>query len=245
MRDWFGYERPDYTLNEIDSPEDRINEIISFREVVSRLENKEFVTLVEVGAGYGPWCMALAGLRKDKYLTVAIEACPDYVKTLYEYLKGQGINSIIEHAAISNKSGECRFNSDWIPFGQAITFNGRVKGSKTIGKIWGLVNIIFKRTVFVPMMTLDEVAKKHHLKHIDIIHMDIQGAEVEAIEGATDLIESKLIDYLMIGTHHKTINDKIESILSEKFELEINRYPSKESDGFQVWKRKDINEEKD
>ena len=58
----------------------------------------------------------------------------------------------------------------------------------------------------VPIMSVDEIVKQNQIKQIDILHMDIQGAELEALEGAIKSIEQKMIRFIFVSTHHHCIS---------------------------------------
>lgn len=234
VKDWFGYKRHISTINELDSIENRCAEIRWFRWIVSQLESKDDVNIVEVGAGYGPWSMALAGLRgKKKYKCLAIEANPEYVLLTRRHFEKQKINGDIVHSAISDYNGTCKFDTDFIPFGQSMTYTGRIKGSHFLAVVWGLLHTVSGSTANVRVETLDSLFNRLCLEHIDILQMDIQGAEEKAIIGAKNSLNK--IEYMMIGTHHKEIHKNLIAMLSTSHRLIADIDPKKQSDGLQVW----------
>jgi FkbM family methyltransferase len=239
VRDWFGYQRHISTIHEPEQPCEE--EIKWFKWIVGELRKSGRVVLYEIGSGYGPWSMALASLRNGSgYKCIAVEANPDYVQLTKDHLEGQKVNCTIINAAISDHVGTCRFNTDYIPFGQAITLTGRIKGSRILGIIWGLGHIITRHTARVNMFTLDYLSEQMPSDHIDILQMDIQGAEVKAIVGAQDLINHNQISYIMIGTHHKSLNAELSKMLSERYVNLCDILPMHGKDGLQVWKHKRI-----
>jgi len=46
----------------------------------------------------------------------------------------------------------------------------------------------FERSIQVPTTTLDELAQLHSIEHVDLLHMDIQGAELLAFQGAVKVL---------------------------------------------------------
>ena len=56
---------------------------------------------------------------------------------------------------------------------------------------------------------IDEYMKKDNIKHLDILHSDIQGYELEMILGAIDSFKARTIDYVFISTHSNVIHYKI------------------------------------
>jgi len=237
ISDWFGYKRHISTLHEPEQPCEE--EIKWFKWIVEELKKNSNIVLYEIGSGYGPWSMALSSLRNGKgYECIAVEANPDYVKLTQEHLESQKINCTIIDSAISDHNGTCRFNTDYIPFGQSITLTGRIKGSRILGILWGIMHIATRHTTRVNMETLDSLSFRIRKKQIDILQMDIQGSEVKAIKGAKELICYEQIKYIMIGTHHKSINVELSKILSEKYINLCDILPRHGKDGLQVWKLK-------
>ncbi len=51
------------------------------------------------------------------------------------------------------------------------------------------------------LITLDAFSKKHKLSRLNILHSDIQGAELAMLKGASSLLSERRIDYIFISTH--------------------------------------------
>ena len=56
---------------------------------------------------------------------------------------------------------------------------------------------------------IDEYMKKDNIQHIDILHSDIQGFELEMIPGAANSFLKRSIDYVFISTHSNRIHYQI------------------------------------
>jgi hypothetical protein len=59
---------------------------------------------------------------------------------------------------------------------------------------------LLHRTRFV---TVDGLIAKHSLDRIDVVLCDVQGAELDALEGARQAIRDRRIRYLVVSTHHR------------------------------------------
>ena len=84
------------------------------------------------------------------------------------------------------------------------------------------------KTIKVPMFTVDYMIKKYGFENIDILQMDIQGAEALAIEGSMESIKKNMIDYIFIGTHvvpGKDMNEVIMRKLNDFYEIEVDIKP--------------------
>lgn len=53
----------------------------------------------------------------------------------------------------------------------------------------------------VPTISMDDFISDKGLDHIDIAHCDIQGYEMEMLEGVSKSLKKQLIDYFFISTH--------------------------------------------
>ncbi len=50
--------------------------------------------------------------------------------------------------------------------------------------------ITFEQTILVPVTTLDTWAQKHHIDHLDFLWLDLQGAELRALQGAEHILKT-------------------------------------------------------
>lgn len=229
-----------------------------FLSVLADIRNKH-VNLFELGAGWGEWCLALAGVIDFKVIPVvptsyhclAVEGEPTHYQWLKEHLESQNINGVAVHGAVSDKNGTCRFSVDTAPddcYGQAIISHSDLTVRNTI---WYLYHYFFRRTAKIPMYTVDRIIQTYGFEHVDIIDMDVQGAEYKVVSGAAESIKNDLIDYFLIGTHDRKFNDALRLLLSPKFNLIIDIYPNSVGivdgfapircqDGIQLYKRKNM-----
>ncbi len=60
--------------------------------------------------------------------------------------------------------------------------------------------------VNVPIRSVDGIIREHHLKQVDIVHMDVQGAELDALHGCEQAVKQGRIRFMMISTHHYLIS---------------------------------------
>jgi FkbM family methyltransferase len=52
------------------------------------------------------------------------------------------------------------------------------------------------------IQTVDSIIKEHKIKKLDILHMDVQGAEYDTLLGAIRSIRNKTIRFVFVSTHH-------------------------------------------
>ena len=245
---WYGY----YEMTKCETPDRRKEYLENDREIHAKgmlteadferecLLNiladidKEDVTMFELGAGWGRMSMALAGtidfqiipLQIKTYRCLAVEAEPVHFQWTEEHFEKQGINATAIHVAVSDKGGYCRFNASLNPktcYGQAIN---TLFLNNWIPNIGGIMNFFSRKTIRVPAFTIDQLMKNFKFDHVNIIDIDVQGAEFEVVSGAVNSIRNHQIDYWLIGTHNSILNDKIAELLETDYELIVNLYPN-------------------
>jgi FkbM family methyltransferase len=63
--------------------------------------------------------------------------------------------------------------------------------------------------VRVPIRSVDGLINEQGIKRLDVLHMDVQGAELSAIEGAEDSIRKGLIRFVIVSTHHYLVSGDV------------------------------------
>lgn len=241
-RQWHGFYLPPahdfYTYG--------ILERFSFLGVVACYPG-EHVTLFELGAGRADWCMALAGcvergLISDppaSYRALAIEAEPTHFRWMQEVVAFQELNVHLVYGAVCEEVGERRFRIDPDPltsFGQCIV------GTQYPGE-----------SIAVPSFTVDYLRKTYEFPRVNIVHMDVQGAEADCVRGARRSLEEGAIDHFIIETHSNRVEGELRELLSPGFECLVDLPHSGTLDipgfsktcigkggGLQTWRRKDL-----
>ena len=126
-----------------------------------------------------------------------------------------------------------------------------VMSRRGIPSIQNIRKIITGKTVKVPMYTLDHLVQEYRFDHVDIVQMDVQGAEYDVIQGAQTSLMSGMIDYFLINIHLEQYSNMLPVLLSDKYNLiidlkraslgSVEGFPLIHcNDGFQLYKRKAI-----
>lgn len=53
----------------------------------------------------------------------------------------------------------------------------------------------------VPVLTVDTLVRRAGIQRLDILHADIQGAELDMLKGAAGLFARRAVDYVFVSTH--------------------------------------------
>ncbi len=182
-----------------------------------RLIQAPAIRMFELGAGRGDWCLALAGVVEHKlapliatnYRCLAVEGEPSHYAWTKEHFEKQHIKGAAVHGAVSSINGVCRFRAHKAPdesYGQGIDEK--------------------KGNIEVPAYTIDTLMKEHGFDHLELIHMDVQGVEYEALQGAQRALKEGRIDVMHIGTHGgDALDDKLLELLGPSWEV-VFRVPA-------------------
>ncbi len=84
-----------------------------------------------------------------------------------------------------------------------------VPEEQRFGKYIDRFNRFKKGVEEVPIYTLDKFVEKYAIKQVDMLRMDVEGAEIDIIEGGLNTIESMSKNsYLVVEVHGSCIRDK-------------------------------------
>jgi FkbM family methyltransferase len=270
MKDWHGngrmreclgerfesmiYERESNAIAKGIIPE-RIFERYAIASIIETIKTRNAV-FMEVGAGYGEWCLAFDGLVKNKAVStnakttfcIGVEPDPVHCEWLKTHFAYNEIKGMVIEAVVSDVDGFVKINRNSKPdydYGQTIVNHGIDKRTAL-----GLLQYMLRNTMNVKSYKLDDIMWEMTDKHIDLVHIDVQGAEDKVIKGASELIFNDNIDYLIIGTHGERKHDKVKKMLGYDYDFVVDIKPNSIGetsigkvecqDGILICERKDI-----
>ena len=197
-------------------------------EIVNYVKINDNETFVDVGANVGAYSLKIASDYKSKGIKViAIEAHPANYKALCKNIdinKFTNIHAI--NKAVSDHKG-------------IVTMYER-KNLKRIIPEWYTIHETFsghqldkRYSIEVESDTLDAILDNYK---VDFIKIDIEGAEVEALKGATNTLDR--LRKIIVEIHENNF-DKVKRILEDhNFEIEIITNKIKKSEGFVLGTKK-------
>jgi FkbM family methyltransferase len=133
-------------------------------------------TVIDVGANIGLWVMGAAARAGDSGNVHAIEPVPENYTRLCSNLKLNRLEHVqCKQAALSNRRGRVtmfkpRYNNS---------------GHPSLGARQD-VDI----PVEVPTLTLDDYCAEHGIRHVDLIKVDVEGAELYVLQGGSSLLRT-------------------------------------------------------
>lgn len=218
---YFGIEShpAEHAIGAIPFPDDALHaEAIEYLAAVYALEHAvDSFTIVELGAGYGPWLVfgAKAALRRgiEKVRLIAVEADLQRHQLLYTNLADNDLypppNGAADvkiscvHGAISDVNGRVSFGSQSVHDWGASPIEG---GGNTD-----------YRGITVEAQEIDTYTIESVLADVtsvDFMHMDIQGFELRSIRVSLDVLQRK-VKVLLVATHSRALEGGIIDLLHD------------------------------
>lgn len=148
--------------------------------ILSGVEKGIYQNFVDIGASIGYYTTIFAKVSA-KGKVFAYEPNPDVINVLKHNIQKNNLNNVkISQIALGRKSGEITLYS-----------THQDTGRSTVHQI---PNYSYRHKV--RMSTLDDELFRHAKNRIDLIKVDIQGFDLEAIDGAKKILKRDLPDIL-------------------------------------------------
>lgn len=222
------------TIGELPVPGDRLHaETIEYAALARVLgdRRKESFEVFELGAGWGPW-MALAGvlarrLGQERIGLLGVEADPRHLEFCKQHLADNGLRPPGDEPCTQLDGVRCELlagavwwedtelsfpEGDPMDYGHAarslaveFEYRGFHTEHRTV-RAFGLGQLLAK----VPV--------------VDLVHLDIQGAEYEVISHSMDALATT-VRYLFVGTHSRQIEGNLIALLGGKGWELLNEKP--------------------
>ena len=178
--------------------------------------------MLELGCGWGCWLLNTGAAARNRGLAVDLigaEGDEGHVRFARAACAENGFSpeqARILHGIVGPRPGHALFPRQDVP-----------------GASWGLMPI-FEATpaqiadakaagshAVLPTLTLGSLVDGD--EKLDLVHLDIQGGEVDFIESCIDDLD-RLVSYVVVGTHSRAIEGRIISVLlAHGWVLEIER----------------------
>lgn len=145
-------------------------------------------------------CGASSGGFTAAYLTLfpratihAFEPHPQTADHLRSRFQGEP-RVVVEQTAVGAGAGVADFHMHRLPYTSSL-----LPRPSTGRRYFPLMDGVADR-VAVPVTTLDDYCRRHAIERIDVLKMDIQGAELAALRGAETLLRDRRIDAIFTET---------------------------------------------
>lgn len=136
---------------------------------------------IDCGANVGVYSMALAAIVGETGRVVAVEPQDYAIRTIRRSAAMSGIDSLsIVRAAVSNENGEAELDVS--------------RAAVEASIVWRSPN---PQLVRVPKVTIDSLVETQGLPKVDLIKLDVEGAEFDALRGGEVTIRRFRPDILL------------------------------------------------
>lgn len=183
------------------------------QDVKPHLVFKENETFVDVGANIGSYSLNIASEYKKKGVeVVAIEAHPENFKALERNIKCNGLTNVkIVNKAVSDRKGIVNLYER--------SFDGVRAGSEVYSLFDTFMrNLPNGKTIEIECDTLDNILAG---SKVDVMKIDIEGAEVLALKGATNTLKS--LRKIIVEIHGDNFAEVNEILQRSNFVLECSK----------------------
>ena len=140
---------------------------------------KPGMTVLDIGAHHGFYTLLASKKVGHEGRVIAFEPSPREKRKLLWHIKLNHYKNVkVEDVALGNKEGNVEF----------FVVQGRDTGCNSLlpPKVTEPT-----RVVEVRVIKLDNYLKDHRIDHVDFIKMDVEGAELSVLKGATGLLQHK------------------------------------------------------
>jgi FkbM family methyltransferase len=181
-------------------------------EVESRLNLNEGEIFVDVGANVGHYTLKAATYHPEVKI-ISIEAHPKNYKALCRNVSCNRFSNIITiNKAVSDKKGKVTLYEHITDDNRVLTDDFSIQADHNK-----------KSSVVVDSDTIDNILKEIKIGSADVLKMDIEGAEVMALKGATETLDK--LRKIIVEIHQDNMEEVKKILLMHHFDIEIIDIP--------------------
>ena len=144
--------------------------------------NGEAATILDVGAAGGEMVEQYRTLF-PRAMIHAFEPDPNSIRLL-EGRFGEDKQVKLNQVAVTESAGQVTMNVNLLP-----ATNSLLPTDPRGDGLWGDRLLETQATIEVPSITLDDYCRSHEIDSVDILKLDIQGYELNALRGARSMLE--------------------------------------------------------
>src|SRR5262249_7432852 len=101
---------------------------------------------------------------------------------------------VVPHnAAVSDKTGTATFRVN-----RASVTNSLLPSDRRGDDYWGKNLLDTDAEISVPTVTLDDFCRERRIEHVDVLKVDVQGAEYAVLAGAQELLARRAVDLIYL-----------------------------------------------
>lgn len=176
-------------------------------QTLARTRRNSPPTVFDVGANTGAYIRQALDIIGDDVILYAFEPSKAAFAQLESRFGARPNVHLVPHGAGARASGATL----WAPV------PGSVLASTYVSPLEG--NRVGEP---ITLVTLDQFCEQHDIRHIDLLKLDVEGGELDALRGAARLLESKAIDMIQFEFGQGSLGAR--TYFSDLFSLLSGRY---------------------
>lgn len=158
------------------------------KQIIKKLLGKDNPTIFEIGCADGKDTLEFISTFGPGLKIHCFEPEIKNIKIVKETVKFDGHH--LFEGAVSNNNGSIIFNRSRTDNESDLSYSGSIKRPKHHLTNWPFIK--FDQQVEVKTITIDTYCKENNIDFIDFIWADVQGAELDMIEGAKEMLTNKV-----------------------------------------------------
>jgi len=175
-----------------------VEEIYHFRAYDLFFEPKENFTVVDLGAHVGIYTLKAARKLGMEGRLISVEPEARNYGLLVKNVRFNRCKNVIPvRLAVSNFEGRARFYVKSLTFSHSLLSKLQIHDE-------GNVKVL--EATEVAVTTLSHLAKILRVGKIDLLKVDVEGVELEVLEGSIDLLSQHKISNIVIAAYHAASN---------------------------------------
>lgn len=178
--------------------------------LLQRLRPMSFRTVMDVGANIGEWSLAVLQCMPESCVH-AFEIAPDTSEKLAHNLANWGARIIVNRYGLGDSEGE--FTLYYTP--ESDTASSLVAKAMTVAAANHGISRVQQLTV--PVTTGDDYVQRNHVSKIDLLKIDVEGADLSVLKGFQKSFENRIIE--MVQFEYGLVNLKTRIFLEDFYEF--------------------------
>ena len=184
------------------------------------LDSQDSFAMIELGAGWGPWCVIGAMAAKQRGVrtvrVLGIEADVGHVAFMQRNFVANGLTpdeGAVLHGAIGIDNGTAFFpraKSAAQVYGGAAAYTNQDRETGPFAAFMSSSSDMIEDVEAVPCHALADQLSK--FETLDLLHCDIQGAEGDLLPATIDLLDAR-VRRLVVGTHSFAIDRGLAAVM--------------------------------